>query len=296
MRALKIGIIILLSAVILINANLVMATGKPTIKTFKVDYLRQGDNLTVKVITDLPNNTHLSIICEKAGLKDNDRWIGCKDQFMNVQNGKAEATLSIGDLPKGQYIVEITWNSLWLSQGHKDPQVQSIVGEYGENIKTPYVTTRIHSGKKYRSINYKKTAFHITDHDVKQKNEYRNKLAAISKESNEASEKQRREHRKIYSDENIKLALFSYAQKKSSSTWQYKIMSVDKINRVNNDMCEAKGILEKLSFDYSKLRQPMSARDTVKFNAVIKLGDDGWVVDKLEQTQVLSSTTKSYAD
>ncbi len=75
-RVRTLRIIVLFSIVILLTVNLAMAAGKPTIKKFKVDYLRQGDNLIVKVITDLPNNVNLSVGCEKAGLKDYDLWIG----------------------------------------------------------------------------------------------------------------------------------------------------------------------------------------------------------------------------
>lgn len=271
------------------------------IKTFKVDYVKQGDNLKVKVTTDLPDNTSLFIECVKAGLRDNDSWIGRQTRG-TVNNGVAEANLDISGLPKGKYELEVLFNSFWSSRlGTREPQIVSVIGEYGENIKTPYISTFYdgNSGKKYRMIQFKKVAFSITNADAKRYDDARKKEAEEYEKKQQARENFEREKRKIYSEENIKLALISYAKSMSGRLWSFKIITVDKINKINDTTCEAKGVIERLSFDYSekdKLGLPKTVTDRAKFESTVRLGSDGWTVEKLEPTQGLFRTKKSFVD
>ena len=130
-----------------------LASQKKIYKLFKVTYVRQADYLNVKITTDLPDNTPLFLSCTKTGLRDNDRWVGCDSVDSKVMGGIAEAKISISGLPKGSYALEVTFNSFWISRpATREPSLQALIGEFGENLQTPYIHTYENDGKKYRII------------------------------------------------------------------------------------------------------------------------------------------------
>lgn len=151
---------------LMIGASL--ASPKKMYKLFKVTYVRQADHLNVKITTDLPDNTPLFLGCTKTGLRDNDRWIGCDSVDSKVMGGIAEAKISISGLPKGSYALEVTFNSFWISRpATREPSLQALIGEFGENLQTPYIHTYENDGKKYRMIEFDKIVFHITKESEK---------------------------------------------------------------------------------------------------------------------------------
>lgn len=140
--------------------------GKPTgklIKKFDVSYKKTATAILIEVQTDLPDGAPLMIDISKTGLKDDDTWIGNQSKT-TVKNGRAEVTIPLtthrgGTLKKGRYDVEILFNSFW-SAFQKDvaPNVKTVVGEFGENLKTPFTGKFEREGKQYRTIDFKKKA------------------------------------------------------------------------------------------------------------------------------------------
>ena len=66
------------------------------------------------------------------------------------------------------------------------------------------------------------------------------------------AKEERIKKRKVYSEENIKIAIKEYADRMSGRLWGYKLISVSDIKKINDTTCNAYGIMEKISFDFSK--------------------------------------------
>lgn len=140
--------------------------GKPTgalIKVFRVSFKKTNTDVYIQVETDLPDGAPLMCSIGKTGLRGSDRWIG-KQAEITVRNGKAEAKIPLKNyngerLEKGSYDLSILFNSFWSAfQKDVDPNVKLKVGEFGENIHTPYNSTYTNRGKIYRTIKYNKQA------------------------------------------------------------------------------------------------------------------------------------------
>ena len=140
--------------------------GKPTgglIKVFRVSFRKTNTDLHIQVETDLPDAAPLMCSLDKTALKGNDRWMG-NEAKITVKNGKAEAKIPLKNynrepLEKGSYDLNILFNSFWSAfQKDVDPNVKLKVGEFGENIHTPYDSTYMNRGKIYRTIKYNKQA------------------------------------------------------------------------------------------------------------------------------------------
>lgn len=140
--------------------------GKPTgtlIKVFRVSFKKTNTDIYVQVETDLPDEAPLMCSIGKTGLKGDDKWVG-KQARITVKNGKAEAKIPLRNydgqpLEKGSYDLDVLFNSFWSAfQKDVDPNVKLKVGEFGENIHTPYDSTYTNRGKIYRTIKYNKRA------------------------------------------------------------------------------------------------------------------------------------------
>lgn len=140
--------------------------GKPTgalIKVFRVSFKKTNTDVYIQVETDLPDGAPLMCSIGKTGLRGSDRWIG-KQAEITVKNGKAEAKIPLKNyngerLEKGSYDLSILFNSFWSAfQKDVDPNVKLKVGEFGENINTPYDSTYTNRGNIYRTIKYNKQA------------------------------------------------------------------------------------------------------------------------------------------
>ena len=140
--------------------------GKPTgilIKVFRVSFKKTSTDVYIQVETDLPDGAPLVCSIDKTGLKGNDRWIG-NEAKITVKNGKAEAKIPLKNfngepLERGSYNLNLLFNSFWSAfQQDVDPNVKLKVGEFGENINTPYDGTYKNRGKIYRTIKYNKQA------------------------------------------------------------------------------------------------------------------------------------------
>ena len=137
-------------------------TGK-LIKKFDVSYKKNASAVFIEVQTDLPDGAPLTFDITKTGLKDNDTWVGNQSKTV-VKNGKAEVSIPLtthrgGTLKKGRYDIEILFNSFWSAfQKDVDPNVKTVVGEFGENLKTPFTGKFEREGKQYRTIDFKKKA------------------------------------------------------------------------------------------------------------------------------------------
>jgi hypothetical protein len=138
--------------------------GKPTgalIKVFRVSFKKTNTDVYIQVETDLPDGAPLMCSIGKTGLRGSDRWID-KQAEITVRNGKAEAKIPLKNyngerLEKGSYDLSILFNSFWSAfQKDVDPNVKLKVGEFGENINTPYDSTYTNRGKIYKTIKYKK--------------------------------------------------------------------------------------------------------------------------------------------
>lgn len=137
------------------------------IKKFNVVFKKTDTEVYIQVETDLPDGSPLMCSISKTGSKGDDKWIG-KDTRATVINGKAEVSIPLimynGEpLEKGNYDIKIFFSSFW-SAFHKDidPTVKSKVGEFGENLQTPYNGIFEKKGKKYRTIDYReKAAFSV---------------------------------------------------------------------------------------------------------------------------------------
>lgn len=144
--------------------------GKPTgalIKVFRVSFKKTNTDVYIQVETDLPDEAPLMCSIDKSGLKGDDKWVG-KQARIRVKNGKAEAKIPLRNydgqpLEKGSYDLDILFSSFWSAfQKDVDPNVKLKVGEFGENIHTPYDSTYTNRGKIYRTIKYnKQRAFSI---------------------------------------------------------------------------------------------------------------------------------------
>lgn len=141
-------------------------TGK-LIRKFDVSYKKVTSSVFIKVQTDLPDGSPLMFGIAKTGLKDDDTWIGNESKTI-VKNGTAEVTIPLlthrGEtLADGRYDIDIMFNSFWSAfQKNIDPNVKKIVGEFGENLKTPFNGKFERQGKQYRTIDFiKKTAFSV---------------------------------------------------------------------------------------------------------------------------------------
>ena len=147
--------------------------GQPTgklITKFDVSYKKATAAVFIQVQTDLPDGAPLTFSIAKTGLKDRDTWIGNEEKAI-VKNGKAEVTIPLtthkgNALEDGLYDVEIYFNSFWsASMKNIDPNVKAVVGEFGENLKTPFTDKfeqfkdKFHQeGNQYRTIDFKKRA------------------------------------------------------------------------------------------------------------------------------------------
>ena len=137
-------------------------TGK-LIQKFDVSYKKTTSDVFIQVQTDLPDGAPLMFDITKTGLKDDNTWIGNQSKTI-VKNGKAEVTIPLlthrgGTLKKGRYDIEILFNSFWSAfQKDVDPNVKKVVGEFGENLKTPFNGKFEREGKQYRTIDFRKKA------------------------------------------------------------------------------------------------------------------------------------------
>ena len=83
------------------------------------------------------------------------------------------------------------------------------------------------------------------------------------------AKEERIKKRKVYSEENIKIAIKEYADRMSGRLWGYKLISVSDIKKINDTTCNAYGIMEKISFDFSK-------RDSMGLPKVVKKRFERW--------------------
>lgn len=128
--------------------------GPSKFKRFKVRWKKTATNMLINIDTDLPDGTPLMVSTTKTGLRGTDPWEG-DDAKPVVMNGKAEV---IFPLKKGSYDLSVMFNSFWLTYDDASPAIRSLIGEYGENLQTPYRGTDDRFGKTYRTIEYNKTA------------------------------------------------------------------------------------------------------------------------------------------
>lgn len=139
------------------NIELTKEQRKGPYKKFEVTHIKTETDIRITIKTDLPDGTPLMVSTTKAGLRDNDIWIG-DDAHANIMNGKAEINFPIWKLEKGRYDLEVFFNCFWLTGKDISPTIKSLIGVDGENLRTPYIGSDDRSGRKYKTIEYKKKA------------------------------------------------------------------------------------------------------------------------------------------